>query len=156
RAQTSALPEVEVRGVAADDVSHILAELLENATSKSPESAAVVIRAERTGDGTIVISVEDSGIGIPPDQLADLNARLSRAPGVAPTATRHMGLYGVGRLAQRHGIRIQLRERPYGGLIAHVVTPARLVRTAPDAQPRPSRGPAPKPQPAGPPRRPRP
>jgi anti-sigma regulatory factor (Ser/Thr protein kinase) len=155
RVQISPLPDLEVMGVAADDLSHILAELLENATSKSPESAAVVIRAERTGDGTIVISVEDSGIGIPPDQLADLNARLSRAPVVDPTVTRHMGLYVVGRLAQRHGIRIQLRERPYGGLIAHVVTPARLVRTGPDAQPRPARGPATKPQPAVPPSGPR-
>jgi Histidine kinase-, DNA gyrase B-, and HSP90-like ATPase len=155
RAQISPLPDLEVMGVAADDLSHILAELLENATSKSPESAAVVIRAERTGDGTMVISVEDSGIGIPPDQLADLNARLSRAPVVDPTVTRHMGLYVVGRLAQRHGIRIQLRERPYGGLIAHVVTPARLVRTGPNAQPRVARRPATKPQPAVPPNGPR-
>src|SRR6202012_6190833 len=154
RAQTSALPEVEVRGVAADDVSHILAELLENATSKSPESASVVIRAERTGDGTMVISVEDSGIGIPRDQLADINPRLGRPPVVTPTVTRHMGLYVVGRLAQRHGIRIQLRERPYGGLIAHVVTPARLVRTGPDAQPRPAPRPAPPPPPARAPTRP--
>ena len=96
RAQISALPDVEVLGVAADDVSHILAELLENATSKSPESATVVIRAERTGDGTMVISVEDSGIGIPPDQLADINLRLGRPPVVDPAVTRHLGLYVVG------------------------------------------------------------
>jgi hypothetical protein len=155
RAQISPLPDIEVMGVVADDLSHILAELLENATSKSPESAAVVIRAERTGDGTMVISVEDSGIGIPPDQLAALNARLSRAPVVDPAVTRHMGLYVVGRLAQRHGIRIQLRERPYGGIIAHVVTPSRLVRTGPDAQPRTARRPATRPQPAVPPTGPR-
>jgi hypothetical protein len=155
RAQISSLPDVEVMGVAADDLSHILAELLENATSKSPESAAVVIRAERTGDGTMVISVEDSGIGIPPDQLADVNARLGRAPVVDPTVTRHMGLYVVGRLAQRHGIRIQLRERPYGGITANVITPGRLVRTAPDAQPRTARRPATRPQPMVPPSGPR-
>jgi hypothetical protein len=155
RAQISALPDVEVMGVAADDLSHILAELLENATSKSPESAAVVIRAERTGDGTMVISVEDSGIGIPPDQLADINARLGRVPKVDPTVTRHMGLYVVGRLAQRHGIQIQLRERPYGGITAHVITPGRLVRTGPDAQPRMARRPATRPQPVVPPTGPR-
>jgi hypothetical protein len=149
RAQISSLPDVEVMGVAADDLSHILAELLENATSKSAESAAVVIRAERTGDGTMVISVEDTGIGIPPDQLADINARLGRAPKVDPTVTRHMGLYVVGRLAQRHGIRIQLRERPYGGIAAHVITPGRLVRSGPGAQPRTARRPATRPQPVG-------
>ena len=148
RAQISSLPEVEVMGVAADDLSHILAELLENATSKSPESAAVVIRAERTGDGTMVISVEDSGIGIPRDQLADINTRLGRPPVVDPTVTRHMGLYVVGRLAQRHGIRIQLRERPYGGITASVITPSRLVRIDPGALPRPDHRPAARPQPA--------
>jgi hypothetical protein len=150
RAQISTLPDVEVLGVAADDVSHILAELLENATSKSPESATVVIRAERTGDGTMVISVEDSGIGIPPDQLADINLRLGRPPVVDPAVTRHLGLYVVGRLAQRHGIRVQLRERPYGGISANVITPSRLVRADAGAAPRTVRRPVTSPTPSAP------
>ena len=150
RVQISALPDVEVLGVAADDVSHILAELLENATSKSPESATVVIRAERTGDGTMVISVEDSGIGIPPDQLADINLRLGRPPVVDPAVTRHLGLYVVGRLAQRHGIRVQLRERPYGGISANVITPSRLVRADAGAAPRAARRPVTSPTPSAP------
>jgi len=128
RAQIASLPDIRVAGVAADDLSHILAELLENATSKSPESASVILRAEKTGDGTMVISVEDSGIGIPSDQLAAINMRLGRAPVVDPAVTRHMGLYVVGRLAQRHGIRVQLRERPYGGITANVITPSRLIQ----------------------------
>ncbi|HEX4255891.1 MAG TPA: ATP-binding protein [Streptosporangiaceae bacterium] len=147
RAEISALPDVRIAGVAADDLSHILAELLENATSKSPESATVVIRSERTGDGTMVISVEDSGIGIPADQLAAINARLGRAPVVEPSVTRRMGLYVVGRLAQRHGIRVQLRERPYGGITAHVITPGRLIQAGPEAPPRIARRPAGRPQP---------
>jgi len=121
-----------VLGVAADDVTHILAELLDNAMSKSPESAEVVIRAERTGDGTLVVSVEDSGIGIPIDRLNEINARLSRSPVVDVAVTRHMGLYVVGRLAHRHGIRVQLRERPYGGIMASVIIPSQLVRNDPD------------------------
>jgi hypothetical protein len=133
RAQVAAVPGVQVLGVAADDVTHILAELLDNAMSKSPQSAEVVIRAERTGDGTLVISVEDSGIGIPVDRLSEINARLSRIPVVDVAVTRHMGLYVVGRLAHRHGIRVQLRERPYGGIAASVIIPADLVRNDPDA-----------------------
>jgi signal transduction histidine kinase len=154
RAQISALPDVRIAGVAADDLSHILAELLENATSKSPESAPVVVRAERTGDGTMLVSVEDSGIGIPADQLAAINTRLGRAPAVDPSVTRRMGLYVVGRLARRHGIRVQLRERPYGGITASVITPGRLIqpdtkvpRPAP-APEEPSRAPAPELQPS--------
>jgi hypothetical protein len=132
RAQVAPLPSVQVLGVAADDVTHILAELLDNAMSKSPESAEVVIRAERTGDGTLVVSVEDSGIGLPVDRLNEINARLSRLPVVDVAVTRHMGLYVVGRLAHRHGIRVQLRERPYGGIVASVIIPSQLIRNDPD------------------------
>ncbi|HEY0716416.1 MAG TPA: sensor histidine kinase, partial [Streptosporangiaceae bacterium] len=147
RAQITALPNVRIAGVAADDLSHILAELLENATSKSPESAPVVVRAERTGDGTMVVSVEDSGIGIPADQLAGINMRLGRTPVVDPSVTRRMGLYVVGRLAQRHGIRVQLRERPHGGITANVITPARLIMADPEAPSRITRRPSTQPQP---------
>ena len=97
RAQIASLPDVQVAGRPADDVSHILAELLDNATSKSPESAVVVVRAERTGDGTLVLTVEDSGIGIPTDQLADINTRLGRPPVLEAATTRHIGLYVVGQ-----------------------------------------------------------
>jgi hypothetical protein len=135
RAQVTSLPEVQVIGLAADDLSHVLAELLDNATSKSPESAAVVVRGERTGDGTMVISVEDAGIGIPADRLAEINARLGRPPVLDAAATRHMGLYVVGRLAHRHGIRVQLRERPYGGITAHVIIPSQLILAPPGVPP---------------------
>jgi hypothetical protein len=135
RAQVTSLPDVHVIGLAADDLSHILAELLDNATSKSPQSAAVVVRGDRTGDGTLVLSVEDAGIGIPADRLADINMRLSRVPVLDASATRHMGLYVVGRLAHRHGIRVQLRERPYGGITAHIIIPDQLIRAAPGSPP---------------------
>ena len=147
RAQISALPDVKLIGPSADDVSHILAELLDNATSKSPDSTAVAVRAERTGDGTMILLVEDAGIGIPADQLAALNARLGRPPVLEPAAIRHMGLYVVGRLAQRHGIRVQLRERPYGGIAAHVILPSGLVRTQPEPPGRNGRAHQTRPQP---------
>jgi len=140
RAQIASLPDVQVAGRPADDVSHILAELLDNATSKSPESAVVAVRAERTGDGTLVLTVEDSGIGIPTDQLADINTRLGRPPVLEAAATRHIGLYVVGRLAERHGLRVQLRERPYGGIAAHVILPRDLFHDRPEPTARNGRG----------------
>jgi len=147
RAQISALPDVKLIGPAADDVRRILAELLDNATSKSPDSIAVAVRAERAGDATLILIVEDAGIGIPADQLAGLNARLGRPPVLEPAATRHMGLYVVGHLAQRHGIRVQLRERPYGGIAAHVILPSGLFRTQPEPPGRNGRAHQRRPQP---------
>ena len=140
RAKIASLPDVQVAGRPADDVSHILAELLDNATSKSPQSAVVVVRAERTGDGTLVLTVEDSGIGIPTDQLADINTRLGRPPVLEAATTRHIGLYVVGRLAERHGLRVQLRERPYGGIAAHVILPRDLFHDRPEPTERNGRG----------------
>ena len=135
-----ACPTCRWPGHPADDVSHILAELLDNATSKSPQSAVVVVRAERTGDGTLVLTVEDSGIGIPTDQLADINTRLGRPPVLEAATTRHIGLYVVGRLAERHGLRVQLRERPYGGIAAHVILPRELFHDRPEPTERNGRG----------------
>jgi hypothetical protein len=98
------------------------------------------VRAERTGDGTLVLTVEDSGIGIPTDQLAEINTRLGRPPVLEAAATRHIGLYVVGRLAERHGLRVQLRERPYGGIAAHVILARDLFHDCPEPTDRNGRG----------------
>ena len=97
----------------------------------------------------MVISVEDSGIGIPPDQLADINLRLGRPPVVDPAVPGTWGCTWSG-LAQRHGIRVQLRERPYGGISANVITPPRLVRADAGAAPRTARRPVTSPTPSAP------
>lgn len=128
RTDITSIPDVRVSGIAADDVSHLLAELLDNATSRSPKHTQVVVSARAIADGTVVLSVEDSGIGIPVERLAELNTRLEGPPVLDVGVTRHMGLYVVGRLAHRHGVRVQLQTRPFGGTTAYVVLPAHLVQ----------------------------
>jgi hypothetical protein len=91
--------------------------------------------------------IAGSGALSPPEAGAGLNARLGRPPVLEPAATRHMGLYVVGHLAQRHGIRVQLRERPYGGIAAHVILPSGLVRTQPEPPGRNGRAHQRRPQP---------
>jgi Histidine kinase-, DNA gyrase B-, and HSP90-like ATPase len=130
RVRVGSLPNVRVAGLAVDDVSHLLAELLDNATSKSPEREPVVVTGRTASDGAVVLAVEDNGIGIPADRLADINARLTGPPVLDLTATRHMGLYVVSRLAHRHGLRVQVQPRLEGGTAAQVLLPARLVQPA--------------------------
>jgi hypothetical protein len=113
-------------GTAAADVVHLLAELIENATMFSPSTTRVEVRASRVGNG-FAVEIEDRGIGIPPDTIAGLNQRLSSPPEFDIADTDQLGLFVVGRLASRHGIRIALRESAYGGVTAIVLLPHSLV-----------------------------
>ncbi|WP_344296405.1 sensor histidine kinase, partial [Streptomyces synnematoformans] len=121
------VPQLHVTGFASADVSHLLAELLENATSCSPPESEVLLTGRLLGTGDLLLVVRDEGIGIsPPGRLDALNARLAEAdPGPAPGESLGLGLYVVARLAARHGVRVELRRRERG-LDAEVRLPARL------------------------------
>ncbi|GAA4949181.1 MULTISPECIES: sensor histidine kinase [Streptomonospora] len=149
RVQVGRLPQIFVAGTAADDLSHLLAELMDNATGKSPEHAQVVVSGQYMVDGErLLITVQDEGIGIPDDQIADLNERLRGEPVLDEQVMRHMGLYVVSNIAHRHGMEVQLEARAFRGISAHVMVGSDLVsKTGP--QP-PAPAPAP-PLPAAPP-----
>jgi len=114
--------DIEVGAHAVNDVVHLVAELLDNATSFSPPDSSVFVEARRVGDRAVLL-VEDRGIGIMPEQLSDLNERLSTPPTVDVAVSRMMGLVVVARLASRHGIRVELRSAPERGTIADVMLP---------------------------------
>ncbi|WP_146159312.1 sensor histidine kinase [Allonocardiopsis opalescens] len=138
RVNVGRLPETFLSGMAADDISHLLAELLDNATAKSPDHAQVVISGQPMDDGRLLLVVEDEGIGIPKDQLTNLNSRLSGTPELDEDVIRHMGIYVVSRIAHRHGLEVQLEPRAFRGTSAFVVVPADLLHAT---------GPAPEPEP---------
>ncbi|WP_462165465.1 nitrate- and nitrite sensing domain-containing protein, partial [Frankia sp. AiPs1] len=125
--QTSAAP-VSIAGNGVSDVVHLVAELLENATSYSPPVTEVRVTSHSLGPGAgAMIEIEDQGIGMPAKELERVNERLANPPVVDVSVSRTMGLFAVGRLAGRHGIRVQLRESSSGGITAVVRLPARLV-----------------------------
>ncbi|WP_411141021.1 nitrate- and nitrite sensing domain-containing protein [Streptomyces sp. x-80] len=129
-------PHAQVAGFAADDISHLVAELLENATSFSPPEAHVELSGWLLETGEVMLSVQDEGIGMTADRMAELNARLADAAGAAAAETIDealgLGLYVVVRLAARHGVRVQLREQEQGGIAAVVVLPGSILPAAPD------------------------
>jgi len=118
--------EDAVAGQAVADMIHLLAELIENATLSSPSGTRVEVRAERVANG-FAIEVDDRGLGIEPGQLAAINARLANPPDFDLANADQLGLFVVGKLAARHGVRVALRPSPYGGTNAVVLMPNNLV-----------------------------
>ncbi|MGW1515706.1 nitrate- and nitrite sensing domain-containing protein [Streptomyces sp. NPDC002287] len=140
RVDLTALPSYTmVAGHAADDISHVVAELLENATTFSPPEAKVKVSGLITDAGDVVLSVVDEGIGVTGDRLDALNSRLAtpEAYDEEPEAEHGLGLglYVAGRLAARHGVTAELRPAAHGGTEAVVVIPGALLPDAPPASP---------------------
>jgi signal transduction histidine kinase len=118
--------DIEVAAHAVNDLVHLVAELFDNATAFSPPDAVVLVEARRIGDRA-VLYVEDRGIGISHDQLADLNERLATPPIVDVAVSRMMGLVVVARLAYRHGVKVELRPAADRGTIADVLLPTAVL-----------------------------
>jgi hypothetical protein len=122
RVDVASEPPDSVVGNAVNDVIHLIAELIENATTFSPPSTRVEVRAEAVGAG-FAVEVEDRGLGLTADELADINARLASPPEFDLANSDRLGLFVVGQLAARHQIRVSLRESHYGGTTAIVLLP---------------------------------
>ncbi|MGA4851296.1 nitrate- and nitrite sensing domain-containing protein [Streptomyces sp. G5(2025)] len=128
-------PHAHVAGFAADDISHLMAELLENATSFSPPDASVEVCGWLLESGEVMLSVQDEGIGVTKDRMDELNARLADFDPDAAYDQESgdglgLGLYVVARLAARHGARVRLREQKQGGVAAVVVLPKPILAQA--------------------------
>jgi signal transduction histidine kinase len=126
-------PGLSVAGAAVSDVVHLLAEIIENATIFSPKDTPVQMMAQQVNGGGLLIEVIDSGVGVPGEVLTGINERLDNPPVVDVSVSRHMGLFAVGRLAERHGIRIRLRARSPQGIIAMVWLPDAIIIAEGDA-----------------------
>ena len=121
-----------VVGGAVNDVIHLVAELVENATTFSPPTTRVEIRADTVGNG-FAVEIEDRGLGLPADEVAEINQRLASPPEFDLANSDQLGLFVVGQLAARHGITVSLRDSPYGGTMAIVLMPHSLIVRADEA-----------------------
>jgi hypothetical protein len=112
--------------MAVSDIARLLAEIIENATVFSPRDTQVRVSAEELASGGVLIQVSDSGVGVSAARLAEMNQRLDNPPVIDESVSRHMGLFAVGRLAERHGVRVRLRAGSPQGLTALVWLPDSL------------------------------
>jgi hypothetical protein len=128
------MPRMMVAGRAVGDLIHLLAELLDNATSFSPPDARIDVRGNRVGKG-VVLEIEDQGLGIEPERMEQLNVMLRSDSSIGPSAKSQdwrLGLFVVSRLARRHGINVTLVESAYGGVRAIALVPMTLLTDVPE------------------------
>ncbi|MER7208246.1 nitrate- and nitrite sensing domain-containing protein [Streptosporangium sp. NPDC000239] len=149
RVNVAPMPAAALDGAAVADITHLIAELIENATIYSPEQTMVTVRGDLVANG-FVIEVEDRGLGLSAEEYAVLNERLATPPEFDLADSERLGLFVVGRLAARHDIRVILRGSPFGGTTAIVLIPrtvlaelpAQLALTAERVEERPAEPPA--------------
>ncbi|HWM38954.1 MAG TPA: ATP-binding protein, partial [Streptomyces sp.] len=139
RIELNSVPATEVAGRVVNDLVHLLAELLENATSFSSPQTKVKVTGHALPDGRVLVEIHDTGIGLSPEDLSAINERLASPPTVDVSVSRRMGLFVVGRLSLRHGIRIQLRPSDSGGTTALVMLPVDVAQGGAQA-PQPGKG----------------
>ncbi|WP_280479247.1 sensor histidine kinase [Nocardia cyriacigeorgica] len=109
RVKLGATPRGSLKEPAASDLAHLFAELLDNALRASPPETDVKFTFAQAHDQGLLIEVADRGIGMPPTEMAEINRRLEATAEPGPDTARHMGLFVVGRLAERHGLTVRLR-----------------------------------------------
>ncbi|MFI7541490.1 nitrate- and nitrite sensing domain-containing protein [Actinoplanes sp. NPDC049599] len=126
RVDIVSIESAAVLGRAVGDVIHLLAELLENAASFSPPQTRVQVVGQVLPNG-YALEIEDRGLGMSPEALAEANRKLLEPPDFDPADSARLGLFVVAQLAHRQGIRVSLRPSGYGGVTAIVLVPGELV-----------------------------
>lgn len=133
RVEVRRLPQAAVAGSTVADLTHLVAELVENATQFSPPHTKVRVYGEQVGNG-YVLEVEDRGLGMGKEVMAEANRRIEQAQALDLFDSDRLGLFVVSRLAKRHGVKVSLRPSPYGGTTAVVLLPTALLELgAPEA-----------------------
>ncbi|MFS8096048.1 nitrate- and nitrite sensing domain-containing protein [Lentzea alba] len=141
RVQIAPTPDMMVQGRVVNDLAHLIAELLDNATAFSKPTTKVTVRTIETRRGEIAIRIHDRGVGMQEEDIAEANAKLAEPPEVDVSVAREMGLYVVGQLSKRHEIRVTLANNDdiEGGVTAQVILPVALLhKGAPPVLPLPT------------------
>lgn len=128
RVEVRRMTGIAVVGPAVADITHLIAEVIENATVFSPPHTTVQVHGEQVANG-FALEIDDRGLGLTPDDMHESNLRLGETPEFELSDTDRLGLFVVSRLAQRQGVRVSLKPSPYGGTTAVVLIPSALLTT---------------------------
>ncbi|MDP9863752.1 MULTISPECIES: sensor histidine kinase [Streptosporangium] len=130
RVSVPPMPDASLDGAAVADITHLIAELIENATIYSPPQTTVTVRGDVVANG-FAVEVEDRGLGLSAMEYAAINERLASPPEFDLADSDRLGLFVVGQLAARHGIQVLLRGSAFGGTTAIVLIPRAVLAETP-------------------------
>lgn len=126
RVEVLDLPDVRIAGAAVADLTHMIAELVENAAVFSPPNTKARVRAELVGTG-LALEIEDRGLGMSREAMEDANRRIQDTDQIDLLETDQLGLFVVNRLSHRLDVEVTLQRSPYGGVTAIVLVPTELL-----------------------------
>jgi signal transduction histidine kinase len=124
------LDPVMILGGAASDLTHLLAELIENGVKHSPPHELVEIRGRATPDG-YSLAVIDHGLGMSAADIAQANQRLAGAEPPTVALSKHLGHFVAAALAARNGITVRLQGSEVVGIAAIVDLAAAIIAATP-------------------------
>ena len=127
RVLVHALPDIALSGPAVNEMVHLLAELIQNATSFSAVDMPVEVAGQLLNTGGALISITDRGVGMSVQDISHANWRLENPPPVDIDVPKWIGLLVVSKLAARRGVRVRLQHAELGGLAALVWIPDELI-----------------------------
>ncbi len=129
RVKRERIARVSLKSPAVADVIHLVAELVDNATTFSPPHTQVRLSSEQVPNG-VTIEIEDRGLGMREEEFTATNKLLVDPPEfdvMRLNERMRLGLFVVSRLANRHDIKVWLRSSPYGGVLAIVLLPPEII-----------------------------
>ncbi|WP_432563860.1 sensor histidine kinase [Kineococcus sp. SYSU DK003] len=114
-----------VVGHLALSASHMIAELLENATNFSDPGTRVVVGTAETDRG-VEVTIKDAGLGMNAEEVETAHQRISGGRASEFVGAQRLGFYVVGRLAGRLDVDVEFATAEGEGTTVTLVLPAAL------------------------------
>ncbi|MBD7919046.1 HAMP domain-containing protein [Cellulomonas sp. Sa3CUA2] len=126
RVQLDLQVDPHMLGFNALSAAHLIAEILENATVFSEPETPVIVSTGVSG-ASVVVRIADQGLGMTDAEIEAANIKIASVSAGDALGAQRLGLFVVGRLAQRLGAEVTLRKRVGGtGTEAYVQFPSTL------------------------------
>ena len=123
------LPEEKLKPIKMDPskIELAVSNLIDNALKYTPENGTINITLKKDGDDYVKVSVKDSGVGIPKDQIERLFHKFFRGSNVIKMQTEGtgLGLFITKNIIIRHGGRIWVETEEGNGTTFNFTLPAK-------------------------------